>query len=156
MGFCLIHCFLGFFLTDCSAIVHKGCKESFASCAKVKMKVRDFIYSTEQTKKFMQIYNTFYHMAQSFQLDSSCKELEPLCWSFHVMKTVKYTVYMMKTQNLCLPQMQGIFFSKLSNVCAIMISVHFSIVITFTFSYLLHISPSVILPISFRENKKCI
>lgn len=60
--------FFGIFLTDCSAIVHKGCKESFASCAKVKMKVRDFIYSTEQTKKFMQIYNTFYHMAQSFQL----------------------------------------------------------------------------------------
>ncbi|OXB79380.1 UNVERIFIED_CONTAM: hypothetical protein H355_007589, partial [Colinus virginianus] len=27
-----------FLLTDCNAIVHKGCKESFASCAKVKMK----------------------------------------------------------------------------------------------------------------------
>uniref|UniRef100_A0A803VJV0 A-kinase anchoring protein 13 n=1 Tax=Ficedula albicollis TaxID=59894 RepID=A0A803VJV0_FICAL len=26
------------FLWDCNAIVHKGCKESFASCAKVKMK----------------------------------------------------------------------------------------------------------------------
>lgn len=60
---------------------------------------------------------------------------------------------MRNTQILCLPQMQGTCFSKLNYVCAIMISVHFSIVITFTFSYLLHISPSVILPISFRENK---
>jgi hypothetical protein len=30
------------FFSDCSAFVHKGCRENVASCAKVKMKVRHF------------------------------------------------------------------------------------------------------------------
>lgn len=75
MGFLWVFfCLIGWvflLLTDCNAIVHKGCKESFASCAKVKMKVRDFNYSTEQTKTFkrfsMQIYNIFYRTTRSFQ-----------------------------------------------------------------------------------------
>uniref|UniRef100_A0A8C3GK19 A-kinase anchoring protein 13 n=1 Tax=Cairina moschata TaxID=8855 RepID=A0A8C3GK19_CAIMO len=40
-----------YYCANCNAIVHKGCKESFASCAKVKMKVRDIIYSTTLKKK---------------------------------------------------------------------------------------------------------
>ncbi|NWI51660.1 AKP13 protein, partial [Calyptomena viridis] len=45
--------------TNCNAIVHKGCKESLASCAKVKMKVRDSIsLLNEQKRGMLQAHDT--------------------------------------------------------------------------------------------------